>query len=63
MSNMQANPQSTTPGFWKRLVLAAEAMCESYEEQLEKRVSSLEAAVAVLRKSRRSAKGTEPTVT
>lgn len=48
MSNMQANPQGMIPGFWKRLALAVKAMGESYEEQLEKRVRSLEAAVARL---------------
>lgn len=48
MSNIHANPQKTVPGFWKRLVLAAEAMSESYEERLEKRVSRLEAEVARL---------------
>ena len=46
--NTQANLQGTTPGFWKRLVLAVEAMGESYEEQLEKRVRTLEVAVARL---------------
>lgn len=49
--NTQANLQRTIPGFWKRLVLAVEAMGESYEEQLEKRVSSLEVAVTRLTQS------------
>lgn len=49
--NIRANPQTTNPGFWRRLVLAVEAMGESYEEQLEKRVSSLEVAVARLTQS------------
>ena len=48
MSNVQANQQGKAPGFWKRLVLAVEAMGDSYEEQLEKRVRVLELAVAQL---------------
>ncbi len=48
MSNIHADPQNTVPGFWTRLALAIEAMSESYEEQLEKRVSRLEAEVGRL---------------
>ena len=52
MSNVQANQQGKTPGFWKRLVLAVEAMGDSYEEQLEMRVRALEVAVARLTQAR-----------
>lgn len=48
MSNIHADPQKTVPGFWTGLALAIEAMSESYEEQLEKRVSRLEAEVGRL---------------
>jgi len=48
MSNIHANSQKAVPGFWKRLALAAEAMSESYEERLEKRVSRLEDELARL---------------
>lgn len=48
MSNMHADPQATTPGFWKRLAFAAEAMGESYIEWLDKRIDRLEAEVARL---------------
>lgn len=56
MSNLQANSRVTIPGFWKRLVLAARAMGESYEEQLEKRVRSLETTVARLAESQQQRK-------
>ena len=52
MSNLQTNQQAKAPGFWKRLVLAVEAMGDSYEEQLEKRVRTLEVAVARLTQAR-----------
>lgn len=45
MSNVNADPQGMKTGFWKKLVLAAEASCESYGERLEKRVGRLEAEV------------------
>lgn len=48
MNSTHANPQKAEAGFWKRLVLAAKAMCESDEECLERRVSRLEAEVARL---------------
>ena len=48
MSNMQATRQPAVPGFWTRLALAIEAMGESEEERLEKRISRLEAEVVRL---------------
>ena len=57
MNNVHANPKKSIPSFWGRLVLAAEAMSESYEERLEKRVSRLEAEVDRLSASQK--KGTK----
>lgn len=45
MSNIQANPTKTVPGFWTRLALAFEDISDSYQERLEKRVGRLEAEV------------------
>lgn len=45
MSSTQATALKALPGFWTRLASAIEAASESYTEQLEKRVSWLEAEV------------------
>lgn len=52
MNNMHADRQRTTTGFWQRLAPAREAMGESEEERLEKRVSRLEAEVARLKRAK-----------
>jgi len=58
MNNVHTNPKKNVPSFWNRLMLAAEAMSESYDERLEKRVSQLEAEVDRLSASQK--KGTKP---
>jgi len=57
MSETSTSARSTVPGFWTRLVLAMEAMGESYEERLEQRVSRLEAEVARLSEESEEARG------
>lgn len=49
MSDIHAKPQQTVPSFWRRLALAVEAMGESHQERLEKRVSRLDAEVKCLK--------------
>jgi pimeloyl-ACP methyl ester carboxylesterase len=49
MSDIHAKPQQTVPSFWRRPALAVEAMGESYQERLEKRVSRLCAEVERLK--------------
>lgn len=48
MSDTGTKSPGTVPGLWTRLFLALEAMGESYDEQLEERISRLEVAVARL---------------
>ena len=48
MNNLPADSKEATTGFWKRLGLAIVTACEPYEEQLERRVSRLEAELTRL---------------
>ena len=45
MSNDNTSPQNSVPGFWTRLCLALDALGESHDGHLERRIKRLEAEV------------------